>query len=240
MVALFVLDNVDEVADKPAAQRELCAAIDALVASGGRAIITARKNPIREARLSAPLVSRLASGLTIPLAKPGKHGRAAVLAALALARGLALSAAAIARIADRGPASVPELAGMIVQLDMAARAEGRDVDDALVCEYFGTEDHTGITLRKITQQVAEHFEIKASKLRSPMRRKEVVAARCVAIYLARQLTDESLEAIGRHFAGRDHATVGYNVRKVESLIAAGDVETTQAVMRIKERLLDER
>lgn len=239
-IALFVLDNVDDLAGKPAAQRELCAALDTLAASGGRAIVTARCNPTREPRFSQALVSRLAGGLVLPLGKPGKAARTAILAELALIRGLSLSSAAIERLAECDSQSVPELAGLILRLDMEARSEGVALDDRFVAERVAANRQTGATLRTITQHVAEHFGVKPSELRSPVRRKEIVAARCVAIYLARELTNESLEAIGRHFAGRDHATVAYNVRKVERELAAGVAETTLAVTRIKERICDER
>jgi chromosomal replication initiator protein len=239
MVALFVLDNVDDLSGKPAAQRELCAALDLLTSCGGRAIITARQNPARDPRLSAALSSRLASGLTLPLAKLGKAGRAAVIAELLLARGLSLSQVAIDRLAASGNASVPELSGMILRLDMAARSEGQLLEDAFVLKQIPTADTAVVTLRSITQHVTEHFGVKAAELRSPTRRKEIVTARSVAIYLARTLTSESLEKIGRHFSGRDHATVAYNVRKVERALAKGDVEISQAIALIKERLLSD-
>jgi chromosomal replication initiator protein len=237
MVALFVLDNVDDLTGKPAAQRELCAALDLLTSCGGRAIITSRQNPSSDSRLSAALSSRLASGLTLPLAKLGKAGRAAVIAELLLARGLSLSQAAIDRLAAAGSGSVPEIAGIVVRLDMAARSEGRKLDDTFVFEQVPAPEDSAVSLRSITQHVTEHFGVKATELRSPARRKDIVTARSVAIYLARTLTNESLEKIGRHFSGRDHATVAYNVRKVERALATGDIEVSQAIAHIKERLL---
>lgn len=235
-IGLFVLDNLDDLVGKLAAQRALCAALDALTAAGGRAIVTARCNPTREPRFSRTLASRLAEGLVLPLGTPGKAGRIAVLAELALARGLSLSTAAVERLADCGLQSVPELAGLLLRLDVEARSEGLALDDRFVAERVAASRRSSATLREITQLAAEHFGVKPAELRSPARRKEIVAARCVAIYLARQSTDESLEAIGRYFAGRDHATAAYNVRKVESELAAGVAETTQAVTRIRERL----
>jgi chromosomal replication initiator protein len=240
MVALFVLDNIDDLSGKPAAQRELCSALDLLTSFGGRAILTARTNPARDPRLSPALSSRLASGLVLPLAKLGKAGRAAVVAELLLARGLSLSQVAIDRIAATSSAGVPELSGIVLRLEMTARSEGRVLDEAYVCEHVSADDESAVTLRSITQRVTEHFSVKSSELRSTTRRKEIVTARSVAIYLARKLTKESLEKIGRHFAGRDHATVAYNVRKVERALKAGETETSRAIAIIKQQLLEER
>ena len=63
----------------------------------------------------------------------------------------------------------------------------------------------------------------------------MVQARGVAMYLARQLTDKSLDEVGRHYGGRDHTTVLHACRKTESLLA-GDPVTRQAVDELKNQL----
>jgi chromosomal replication initiator protein len=239
-VRLFVLDNVDELAGKSGAQCLLCDALDAIVSAGRRAILTARRKPSHDARLSPRLVSRLAAGLSVPLAKLGKAGRIAVLAELALARGLSLSQQALELLAGRSPASVSELAGLLVRLDLTARSEGQALDESMIQEHVAACGTVGPTVRSIARRAAEHFGVKVSDLRSPLRRKEIVAARSVAMYLSRQMTGESLQAIGRHFSGRDHATVSHSVEKVAEQIAAGDAEVCRAVARIRERLAEER
>lgn len=237
-VRLFVLDNVDDLAGKPAAQSALCEALDAIVAGGGRAIVTARRKPSRDQRLTRRLASRLAGGLNVPLAKLGKAGRIAVLAELALARGLSLSPAELTLLAGASPASVSELAGLLTRLDLAARSEGHALDESRIREHLAACGKTGPTARTVTLRTAEHFGVKASDLRSPSRRKEIVTARSVAMYLIRDLLGESLQAIGRHFSGRDHATVSHNVEKVARQLAEGDAEICQAVTRIRERLAE--
>jgi chromosomal replication initiator protein len=234
LIALFVLDNVDDLADKPAAQRELCAALDQITATVGRAIITSRRNPARDVQLSPALASRLCAGLVVSLAKLGKPGRAAVVAEIALARGLSLSVESIERIAASSASTVPELAGLIVQLDMTARAEQHAVDEAFVRGHVVASEVAPLTVAAIAQQTAKHFGAKLAELRGPARRKEVVAARCVAIYLARELTGESLQSIGRYFGNRDHATIAYNIEKVAAELAASEPNTAQAIARIRE------
>jgi len=65
---------------------------------------------------------------------------------------------------------------------------------------------------------ARHFAIKLVDLRSPVRRRALVTARGVAVYLARHFTNESLQQIGRYFGGRDHTTVMHSCRRTEELM----------------------
>jgi chromosomal replication initiator protein len=234
LVQLFVLDNVDDLAGKPAAQRELCTVLDTLAAYGGRAIVTARRVPARDDRLSAGLASRLQAGLIVPLGKLSEPARRAMISELAHARGLALSQGAIDRIAGRVKATVPQLTGDLLRLDAAARAAGTVLDEAFVEERLPAAKEGGPSIRAIALRVAEHFGMKVSELRGPARRKEVVAARSVAIYVARRMTGASLQAIGDYFGGRDHATVAYNVEKVEAALSAGEAAACRAVACVRE------
>ena len=73
-------------------------------------------------------------------------------------------------------------------------------------------------------------------LKSPSRRQAVVAARGIAIYLARLLTPHSLEQIGRYFGGRDHTTVLHGQRRTEKLMKR-DPATRHAVAELRKTLV---
>ncbi|MEX2252587.1 MAG: helix-turn-helix domain-containing protein [Thermoleophilaceae bacterium] len=80
------------------------------------------------------------------------------------------------------------------------------------------------SLDEIQERVALQFGVTREDLVSQTRRSEVARARHVAMYLTRELTDESLAAIGRGFGGRNHATVFHAHRKVTEAIRAGSSE----------------
>ena len=82
----------------------------------------------------------------------------------------------------------------------------------------------GITVDMIALAVAKHFHVKVDELRSPSRRRTLVLARGVAIYLARKHTRASFVALGKSFGGRDHTTVMHAYHKI-----AGDVTADPAV-----------
>ena len=91
------------------------------------------------------------------------------------------------------------------------------------------------SLHEIALATARHFSLRLADLRSPVRRRALVVARGVAVYLARQLTEDSLQQIGGYFGGRDHSTVMHSCRKTEELIGS-DPAVREAVDRLKKTL----
>jgi chromosomal replication initiator protein len=74
-----------------------------------------------------------------------------------------------------------------------------------------------LTISRIQQVVAEHFEIPEFEMRSCRRFRDVARPRQIAMYLARELTPKSLPDIGRRFGNRDHTTVIHAIKRVESI-----------------------
>jgi chromosomal replication initiator protein len=162
------------------------------------------------------LRSRLTAGLTVPLAPPQYATRTKVLRELAELRGIPLSEAVVDILAQNMRATVPELFGALVQLEMAAQAEGSPIGAPLARQYVKARQEAH--LREIARLTARHFSLNLRDLKSTSRRQAVVRARGIAMYLARLLTQHSLAEIGRYFGGRDHTTVLYGCRKTEELL----------------------
>jgi chromosomal replication initiator protein len=87
------------------------------------------------------------------------------------------------------------------------------------------------SIAEIQAAVGEHFGLTPSELLSTARAQRITWPRQVAMYLARELTGESLPAIGRHFGGRDHTTVLHACRRTSARIA-DDEHARQAVEKL--------
>ena len=74
------------------------------------------------------------------------------------------------------------------------------------------------TSRYVHKLVAEHFKVDVENLQGKTRKRKIVIARQLSMYLAKELTDKSLKAIGDNFGGRDHSTVIYSCRTVQDLM----------------------
>ena len=232
---LVVIEDIGSLGTKPVAQEELVHVLDALSASGSQVVVTALAPIGQLSGISARLRSRLEAGLTVPLSLPGATTRRVVLLRSAGLRGITLSEAAAKLLADGLSVSVPELHGALLQLEMPARLQGGSIDVEAVRSYLA---HRTVAsepaLRDIAIAAARFFALTLTELRSASRRRAVVTARGVAIFLARQLTPKSLEQIGQYFGGRDHTTVMHAFRKTERLVKT-DPAIRQAVAQLRSK-----
>jgi chromosomal replication initiator protein len=225
-----------QLAGKRGAQQELCNWLDAIWRRDGMVVVTARTLPHQSPALLAPLRSRLAAGLAVPLAPAGPAARRVILERAAAARGLALPKRVVQMMADGWDQNVPSLLGALMELEMTARLEDGSFDAQRIRDYVaGRAGGQRLTLRAIALLTAKYFGLRLSELKSPVRRQSIVAARGVAIYLSRQLTDKSLDEIGKYFGGRDHTTVLHAFRRTERL-ARRDPSARHAISELKRTL----
>ena len=231
---LVVVDDLDHVLDKPYVQEELIYTLDAIRRRRGQALITAHVAPAEMGELLPGLQSRLVAGLCLPLAPPGPAARHEILKRLAALREIELAEPAIRLLANALSGTVPELAGALAQLQVPAEYGRRAIDLAAVRDFLAQRSVDQPQIHDIAMAAARHFLLRLSDLRGPSRRRPVVTARDVAMFLARLLTGESLEGIGRFFGGRDHTTVMHGCRKTEERLKT-DAAIRQAVGQLERK-----
>jgi chromosomal replication initiator protein len=233
---LFVLEDLAGLSTKPAAQAELLHTLDALADRSAMVVVTSRLPPQDLTSFSAGLQSRLMAGLCVPLVLPETDARQHILAGLCEVRKIGLGDNSLRLLARSLVMSAPELAGVLAHLEHAARTAGQSFDDRFVQRFISQRNAARQPrLRSIAEQTARHFSLRMADLRSASRRRGVVVARDVAMYLARTMTSKSLKQIGDYFGGRDHTTVSHGCRKLETLMHC-DAATHDAVSTLRQRL----
>lgn len=233
---LFVLEDVGQLAGKLSAQQELLHTLDALEQRDAAVVITSRWAPAARSTLGAGLQSRLEGGLCVPLSPPSAEARYAIVRELAAAQRLQLSEQAARALSDALAVTAPELAGALAQLELLARSDQTRLDEALIRRYLASrQSRRQPSLQAIASQTARYYALRVTDLKSSSRRRAVVAARDVAMYLARQMTAKSLKQIGDYFGGRDHTTVLHGCRKTESLLQS-DPGARLAVLELRRGL----
>lgn len=212
---LLLVDDVHQLASKPAAQQFLLCAIDALTRQGKLVIATLRQPPQATPDLLPQLASRLAGGLVVALSPPGYEARSELARQTARKLSVSLSEQEIRRIAQRGEGLADRVAtaGKIRQavIGLAAGAELKTGGDANALSDAADCDSLCRIARVI---VGRHYGVPAAELKKSTRRKTVAAARALAMYMVRALASHSYAAIGKHFGGRDHTTVMHACRKL--------------------------
>jgi chromosomal replication initiator protein len=219
--ALLVLEDLQHLVGKDAAQQELIHILDALADAQARVVVTSQVAPGLLAGLLPALQSRLSAGLAVPLVLPSHEARLAILQRVAAEREINVSSEVLQVLAEGLDTPVPDMVAAFGHLELAARTQRAPIDAALARRYLAERTTAQQpSLREIALLTARHFSLTLGELRSATRRRAVVTARGVAMYLARLLTTNSLDEIGQYFGGRDHTTVAHGCRKTEELLAS--------------------
>ena len=234
---LLVIENLDELNGRASAQRVLSVLIDQLHASEAWIVVTSRTTPSRLGGLQEMLRARLTSGLTVPLALPDLETRLVILNQVARLRRIATDDDVLETLAEGLALPVPELVGALVQLEGEARLEGTTVTLAATQRLLAERRATRRpNLSLIAKATAKHFGLSVADLRGASRQRAIVAARNVAMYLTRNLTENSLDRIGGYFGNRDHTTVSHGCQRVEQRMQTEPV-IRDAVAELQTKLL---
>ena len=119
--------------------------------------------------------------------------------------------------------NIRELEGCLIKiLASASLLNSQEIDLNLAkktVKEIATGRQVNISIDYITQIVCEYFEVDENKLREKNRKKEIVLARQIAMFLSKKLTKSSLKTIGLHFGGRDHSTVIHAYNSVDQMVS---------------------
>ena len=160
-------------------------------------------------------------GLSADLQIPDLETRMAILESKMNREGVEIPADVLEFICYNIKNNIRELEGVLVSLIAQSSLNRREIDMGLakeVIKNFVTQLNKEITVEFIQSLVADHFEVGVDKLQGKTRKRQVVIARQLSMYLAKNLTDKSLKAIGETFGGRDHSTVIYSCKTVQDLM----------------------
>ncbi len=210
----LVIDDVQFLAERERSQEEFFHTFNALHQSQRQIILTADCSPSEIPSLEERLVSRFNSGLVALVERPCLETRMAILRKKAKLRCVEVPEDVIRLIAGRLDTNIRDLEGALLKLDALSHAQGSPVTIELARSSLGPLPGRSVSIPIILDIVAKRFNVKVTELRGKKRFKAVTYPRHICMYLARQLTDQSLEQIGGYFGGRDHTTVLHGSRTI--------------------------
>ncbi|MGZ4201012.1 MAG: helix-turn-helix domain-containing protein, partial [Thermoleophilaceae bacterium] len=212
-----------------------------LYEGGRQLVLTSDRAPADHDEFEARLRERFGSGLVADLQPPELDVRMAILRKRARVDALQrVSEETLVEIAAGVTASVRALEGALIRVVAYASLSHQDPTPdvarrVLATLYPNLPRTATCTLEAIQEATAKEFGTSRTALLAQDRRPQVAFARQVAMYLARELTQETLPAIGRGFGGRNHSTVLHAHRKIAADLAKGGTAAS-AIDRLK-RLL---
>lgn len=220
-IDLLIIDDVQFFGGKEKTQEEFFHIFNALHQSGKQIVLSADRAPREIQGIEERLLSRFHWGLTADLQAPELETRIAILQRKAEDDGIDFPRDVIEFIAHNIKSNVRELEGALIRLLAHATLHKREVDLVLAKEVLRDmikDTRVNLTIEEIQRIVCEYFDIAEDLVRAKTRKREVVQARQVAMFFAKQLTQHSLKTIGLHFGGRDHSTVIHANQSVENQI----------------------
>jgi chromosomal replication initiator protein len=227
---LLIIEDIQHL--PRAAAETLVGLFDYLSAARSQIVLTASVGPCH-LDLPARLTSRLASGLVVRLEPLQAPSRLAILEDRAQRCQLAVSRDVLAWLAERLTGGGRQLDGALARLEVLSRMHRGRLDVATVSDYFREQVAAARpTVERIVERVGGYFHVEPRQIQSSRRLRQAMLPRQVSMYLARQLTDLSLEQIGHYFGGRDHSTVLHACRKLQKALGH-DVILSGAVRQLR-------
>ncbi len=237
-VNLLVIDDIHFLVGKERIQDEFFHTFNRLYQAHHQIVVSSDAPPAELPTLQDRLVSRFKWGLVANIDKPEMETRMAIVQRKASLLGVDVPNDVVEFIAANFRNNIRELEGALHSVFARARVLQVPIDFTIAQEALEPSIEEGrppVTLDRITEVVAAYFQVKISVLRSKGRSRSVSLPRQIVMFLARELTDLSLDEIGDHFGGRDHSTVLYAVRRIREMIE-NDPKIKAAVERMRDRL----
>ena len=237
---VLLIDDIQFLSGKERIQEEFFHTFNALHEAHKQIVLTCDRPANEIAGLEQRLVSRFEWGLSTDLQPPDVETRVAILRKKMKAMNVQISDEVLNFIASRIRTNIRRLEGALTRVASYAAIvkSGMTVERAegLLREMLQEEGRNTITIEVIQKKVAEHFDIRIADMTSRRRPENIAFPRQIAMYLARHLTEGSLNVIGEAFGGRDHGTVLHAFRLVKGRMEV-DPDVRQTVQFLEKQLL---
>ena len=222
---LFLIDDIQFIAGKNSTQEEFFHTFNKLHESGKQIVMTSDRKPGDMPTLEDRLRSRFEMGLIMDIQPPDFETRMAILKNKSDNLGLNLSDDVLNYIAINITNNVRQIEGTVNKIMAYRDLNNMPLDLANISraidDMFQAEGNALPTPSLIISQVCKFYSVDEATLRGTQKSKGIAEARQIAMYLIRKLTNLSLLDIAKEF-GKDHSTVLYNIRKVETALKKGD------------------
>ena len=241
-VDVLLVDDVQFLQAKARTEEEFFHTFNALHEGGAQIVLTSDRLPRDLGELEARLRERFEAGLVTDVRAPDPATRLTILRKRVQQDRIAdIDPAALQLIAERVTDNVRALEGALVRVVAFGSLTGRAVTAELADEVLAglypelRRRRRPTTVSEIQERTAEAFGVSVEALVSASRAGNLAWPRQVAMYLSRELTDQTLPAIGRAFGGRNHTTVLHAYKRTAERIA-GDPDAFDVVRRLTELL----
>ncbi|TWU29914.1 Chromosomal replication initiator protein DnaA [Bythopirellula polymerisocia] len=221
---LLVLEDIHKLPPAIAIQHELRDLLDIYDESGATILCTSRVPPTAQQQLESGLRDRLAGSLVLWLNHPGTEARLELLKLVAVERETTINERQLRTLAESVTGPADHLLRSLREWEVAPQVGANPAN----CR-------TPPSAKEVVAVVARYFNLTQAALKGPARRKTLVFARAIVVYLLRTLTPISYVDIGRALGNRDHTTIMHAMTSIQKSLARDS--QTQTILEDLRRIL---
>jgi len=224
-IDVLLVDDIQFMEGKEGLQEEFFHTFNTIQQAGGQIVLSSDRPPDSIPTLEDRLRSRFKMGLVTDIQAPDLETRLAILRKKSEENpgGIIVPDEVLQFIAENITENIRELEGALTRVSAYAKLNHEPCTKALAITVLGdlisSNAPKPITTELIFEKTTEMYGFSKEELIGGSRRRPLVTARQVAMYIFRELTDLSYPAIAREFGGRDHTTVIHAVEKIKGLLA---------------------
>jgi chromosomal replication initiator protein len=226
LIDVLIIDDVQFFNRAEKSQDAFFAIFNHLHQSGKQLILTSDKSPKDLEGVQERLLSRFRWGLSADLQIPDYDTK------------IEMPKEVVKYIAYNIQNNIRELEGALISLLAQSSLNKREIDLELakkVLRNFIKSSSKEITIDTIQKMVCDYFDVPYEKLLQKTRKREIVQARQITMFLAKAFTKNSLKTIGEHFGGRDHTTVIHSCQTVKDLMDT-DTLFKESVIELQQKV----
>ncbi len=230
---ILLVDDIQFLQSRLNFEEEFCNTFEALINENKQIVITSDKPP-SQLKLSERLIARMEWGLVANVGIPDLETRVAILQYKAEKKGIYIPNKVAFFIAEHIFNNVRQLEGAINRLGAYCGLMGIEVTQEIVektlSELFSFAPKKKVTVEKILQSVSSMFNVRVQDLKGNSRAKEIAFPRQVAMYLAKEMINDSLMKVASSFGGKTHSTLLHSWNKIKKQLESDETLRRQIQM----------
>jgi chromosomal replication initiator protein len=238
LIDVLLVDDIYWLGGKEKTQNIFFHIFNHLHTNGKQIVITSDRAPKDLEGIEDRLLSRLKWGLITEMTMPDYETRYTILEKKMYADGVILPKEVVEYVAHNINTNLRDLEGAMIALLAQEALVKKEIDIDLakkIIKNYIKSVTREVSVDYIQKMVCEYMNVSPELLKENTRKREVVIARQISMYLAKKYTKNSLKEIGKHFGGKDHSTVIHSIQVVDSQLEV-DRKFKEEIDELKKRI----
>jgi len=230
---VIIMDDIQFISGKDKTQEELFHLFNTLYENNKQIIFSSDKHPNFIQGLEDRLQSRFASGMTVQIVEPDYESRVAIIKAKFESTNCIIESEIISYLAEILEGNIRELEGSLNTIICQSQLKNKSLTLSEIKTLIknNIKPKKTVAIKDIVSIVANHYNLSEEVIYEKTRRKEIVRARQVAMYLLREDFNVSYPLIGQKMGDRDHTTVIHSHLKIKE-----DLKTDPSLLQEIEKI----